>query len=85
MVTTTDLYLKLNEIEELIQSQSENQNQSQNNDNDKEEYLDTADVCEILKVSKRTVQNYVSKGYLKPRKIHGKNYFKRKDIEDAMN
>ena len=83
MVTTNDIYLKLNEIEEMIQSQSKNP--CQENDNGNKEYLDTADVCQLLKVSPRTVQNYVSKGYLIPRKIRGKNYFKRKDIEDAMN
>ena len=46
----------------------------------KEEWLDTADVCSMLKVSDRTLRTWCKKGYLKPRYTDRKVYFSRGQI-----
>lgn len=47
----------------------------------KEEWLDTADVCIMLKVSDRTLRRWSKKGYLKPRYTDRKVYFSRAEID----
>lgn len=46
-----------------------------------EEWLDTADVCSMLKVSDRTLRTWCKKGYLKPRYTDRKVYFSRAEID----
>lgn len=46
-----------------------------------EEWLDTADVCSMLKVSDRTLRRWSKKGYLKPRYTDRKVYFNRAEID----
>ena len=49
-----------------------------------ERWLDIADACMILNVSKRTLQNYRNNGQLAYSQIAGKIYFKACDIEDHL-
>ena len=46
-----------------------------------EKWLDNQDVCLILKVSTRTLQNYRDKGILPFSQISNKIYYKASDIE----
>ena len=46
-----------------------------------ERWLDNQDVCLILKVSTRTLQNYRDKGILPFSQISNKIYYKASDIE----
>lgn len=46
-----------------------------------ERWLDIADTCQLLNVSKRTLQNYRDKGILAYSQVAGKIYFKASDIE----
>lgn len=45
------------------------------------EWMDTTDVCNMLKVTSRTVQTWCRKGYLKPRYTARKVYFSRREID----
>ena len=51
----------------------------------KDEWLDTADVCAMLKVSDRTLRRWCKKGYLKPRYTDRKVYFSRNEIDALIN
>ncbi|OFX59420.1 MAG: hypothetical protein A2046_07150 [Bacteroidetes bacterium GWA2_30_7] len=46
-----------------------------------ERWLDIAEACMILNVSKRTLQNYRDKGILAYSQVSGKIYFKAADID----
>lgn len=48
------------------------------------EWVDTYDVMKILKVSRRTVTQYVSEGKLKCSRVKNKNYFKLSEIEEFL-
>jgi len=50
-----------------------------------ETWIDNADVCRILKVSSRSLQNHRDKGVLPFSTIGGKIYYKASDIEDVLN
>jgi excisionase family DNA binding protein len=50
-----------------------------------EAWLDIADVCQLLHVSKRTLQSYRDNGTLSFSQIGGKIYFKAADIEEHLN
>lgn len=50
-----------------------------------EQWLDNQDVCLILKVSTRTLQNYRDKGILPFSQIGNKIYYKSSDIEKHLN
>lgn len=56
---------------------------------DKSEYLTPKEVCELLKCSRNTYENYVRNGILTPIKIQSKKYskllFKRIDVEFYLN
>lgn len=47
---------------------------------DGREMIDNADLCKILKISKRSIYRYRRSGELTPRKLGGKLYY---DIEDV--
>ena len=49
-----------------------------------EKWLDNQDVCIILKVSTRTLQNYRDKGILPFSQIGNKIYYKASDIEKHL-
>ena len=49
-----------------------------------EKWLDNQDVCLILKVSTRTLQNYRDKGILPFSQISNKIYYKASDIEKHL-
>lgn len=48
-------------------------------------WLDIQDVCQLLKISKRTLQSYRDNGLLSYSQISGKIYFKANDIEQHLN
>lgn len=48
------------------------------------EWVDTYDVMKILKVSRRTVTQYVSEGKLKCSRVKNKNYFRLSEIEEFL-
>lgn len=50
----------------------------------KERWLDIADACQILHVSKRTLQAYRDNGVLSFSQIAGKIYFKADDIQKHL-
>jgi len=49
-----------------------------------EKWLDNQDVCIILKISTRTLQNYRDKGILPFSQISNKIYYKASDIEKHL-
>jgi len=49
-----------------------------------EKWLDNQDVCIILKISTRTLQNYRDKGILSFSQINNKLYYKSSDIEKHL-
>jgi len=48
-------------------------------------WLDVSETCQVLKISKRTLQNYRDNGVLPFSQISGKIYFKAADIEEHLN
>ena len=50
----------------------------------KEKWLDSQEVCQLLGINKRTLQNYKDKGILASSSIFRKNYFKRSDVEQLL-
>jgi hypothetical protein len=48
------------------------------------EWLDHANVCMMLNISKRTLQNYKDRGILPYSCICRKSYFKLSDVEDLL-
>jgi excisionase family DNA binding protein len=49
-----------------------------------ETWLDIQETCELLKVSKRTLQNYRDHGVLPFSQVGGKIYFKVSDLEEHL-
>lgn len=47
-------------------------------------WLDQQEACHLLKISKRTLQTYRTKGILGATQINRKNYFKLTDVELLM-
>lgn len=47
-------------------------------------WLDQQEACQLLKISKRTLQTYKTKGILGATQINRKNYFKLTDVELLM-
>ena len=48
-------------------------------------WFDVSETCRVLKISKRTLQEYRNRGLLSFSKVNGKIYFCAKDIEDHLN
>ena len=48
------------------------------------EIMTIEDVQEFLDVSRQTVYNHIRRGYLKPKKVGGRLYFKKQDIMDLF-
>ena len=49
-----------------------------------EEWLDTTDVCRMLKVSDRTVQRWTKKGHIKAYHMGGRVYYSRAEVDRAL-
>ena len=49
------------------------------------DWLDIQDACQVLKISKRTLQSYRDNGILPFSQIGGKIYFRSADIEEHLN
>ena len=47
-------------------------------------WLDQQETCQLLNISKRTLQTYKAKGILGATQINRKNYFKLSDVELLM-
>ena len=69
---------KINRIQKSIED-----NKTQTPLTDK--WLDVQEVCELLKISKRTLQNYRDQGIISYSQISGKIYFRATDIEEHLN
>jgi len=67
----------LNEIKENIKLKSKQSPLS-------ETWLDIQETCQLLKISKRTLQAYRDNGILPFSQIGGKIYFRASDIEDHL-
>lgn len=50
----------------------------------KDEWMDNQDVCQLLKISKRTLQTYRDNGTLAYSQIGYKCYYKKADIEKLI-
>jgi len=50
-----------------------------------EVWLDIQEACQLLKISKRTLQSYRDNGILPFSQIGGKIYFRASDIEEHLN
>ncbi len=50
----------------------------------KDKWFDSEDVCRILKISKRTLQNYRDKGIIAFSQVGNKIYYKASDIESHL-
>lgn len=50
-----------------------------------EQWLDNQDVCNILSISKRTLQTYRDRGKLPYIQIEHKMYYRAKDVENLLN
>lgn len=48
------------------------------------EWLDNADVCRILNISKRTLQTYRDNGTIPHTQINHKMFYKPKDVEKVL-
>ena len=50
-----------------------------------QKWLDNQDVCQMLNISKRTLQTYRDNGTLPYSQINYKMYYKPKDVEQVLN
>ena len=51
----------------------------------KPEWLDNLDVCNLLHISKRTLESYREKGYLSYTRIGGRIFYSQSAIDDWLN
>ncbi len=75
---TTDAYMQLID---KIESIAANMNQKSKEQPLTDTWLDIQEVCQLLKISKRTLQSYRDNGILPFSQVSGKIYFKASDIE----
>ena len=47
-------------------------------------YMDSADVCRVLNITKRTLQSYRDKGILPYTRIGGKFFYRERDLADCL-
>ncbi len=75
-------------FQQIIENISEIKNNliSKGNNNTplSEPWLDIQETCQLLKISKRTLQSYRDNGVLPFSQIGGKIYFRAGDIEDHL-
>jgi MerR family transcriptional regulator, repressor of the yfmOP operon len=78
---TSEAFQKIqSDISEISKSISSSNNKQPLSEN----WLDIADVCQVLHISKRTLQSYRDNGTLSYSQIGGKIYFKASDIEEHL-
>ena len=61
-----------------------NQKQNLKSHVNSDTWLTGVDVCQMLRISKRTLANYKSRGMLPCSKVGGKIYFKYSDIQALL-
>ena len=69
---------KFNYLTERVRKLSPSQNDI------KKEWLDNQEVCQLLNISKRTLEYYRNSGKISHSQIGNKNYYKVSDIEDMV-
>lgn len=57
----------------------------QNGDKGMQKWLDIQEVCEMLKISKRTLQSYRDHGIISFSRIENKTYYRPQDVEQVIN
>ena len=81
-----ELIKKLEEIETRVTETGQSDPEIlQGKKGTKEAWLDNDDACHLLRVSKRTLQNYRDNGTLPFSKFGNKIYYKAADIEKHLN
>ncbi|MCH4156645.1 MAG: helix-turn-helix domain-containing protein [Muribaculaceae bacterium] len=50
----------------------------------KPKYYTRKDLCDLLRVTLRSVDNYVDRGIIKPKKVQGRILFSAEEIDDAI-
>ena len=78
---TTDAYMQLIDKIEAIAA---NMNKKSKENPLTDTWLDIQEVCQLLKISKRTLQSYRDNGVLPFSQVSGKIYFKATDIEKHL-
>ncbi len=81
MIISSDQFDKLVNQIELLNERVEKINKK---DPLEDRWLDIQDVCELLHVSKRTLQSYRDKGILPFSQIGAKIYYKASDIQKHL-
>lgn len=77
--TFDSLFSRIREIEEKSETISR-----RNEDIGLKKWLDSQDVCNILGVSKRTLQTYRDKGLLPFSRIRNKLFYRPEDVENLL-
>lgn len=77
MEMITRLIRTLDRIDAKLETKSKEQPLS-------EVWLDVSETCQVLKISKRTLQHYRDNGILPFSQISGKIYFRAADIEEHL-
>lgn len=78
---TTEAFQK---IINMLSEMSEKIDQSNNKHPLSDKWLDISDVCQLLKISKRTLQKYRTDRVLNFSQINGRIYFKASDIQSLL-
>ena len=73
------------EVQPIVKAHKPKQAKETASSSRQSEWLTTDDVCAILKVTGRTVQNYRDEGKLAFRKTGQKIYYRREDVEEYIN
>lgn len=72
------------ELKNCLENINQKINSRSNQNPLSEQWLDIADVCNVLKISKRTLQSYRDQRLLDFSQIGGKIYFKASEIESHL-
>ena len=51
---------------------------------DKDKWMDNADMCALLGITKRTLQRYRQKGVLPYYMMRGKPYYKKEEVQECL-
>lgn len=79
-------YMKLDELVSYVSSRINYQKPTQViiSEFQENEFLKIIELCEILKITKPTVYDWIKKGVLKPIKIQSRLFFKRADVLELL-
>ncbi len=81
---TSELVVAYQRLNEKIDNMDRKLDQIQTLNPSPATWLDIAETCAMLKVSKRTLQSYRDNGILPFSQVAGKIYFKVTDLEDHL-